>query len=79
MKNKIITFDKSLKKNILQYFGYTTNDTGEIVEIENYDNKALTSEGDILTLEEFAGIQKGSLLFIKSDIISLIKLADKLI
>ncbi len=79
MENEIITFNPSLKTEILKYFGYGINKEDEIIELDNTESKALTPEGEILTLSEFAGIRGGSLLFIKSDIVSLIKLADKLI
>lgn len=80
--DKIITFDPdpSLKMEILDIFGKTVNKEGCIVEKDNPDQPVFLPNGDTITLNDFAGIIKGnSLHFIKSDIVSLLQLADKLI
>jgi len=71
MKN-IVTFDKSLKKDILDIFDKSIDEEGYIVEKSNTKQRVLSAEGDELELEDFAGIKKGSEVFIKNNIISLI-------
>jgi len=72
-----ITFEKSAKRQILGFFGLTVNDQGFIIE-ENSRKKVCSPEGDHLQLEDFAGFKNGSMVFIKSDITSLISLSDAL-
>lgn len=74
----IITFDSASKKKILDFFDKTVNGEGYIVEKNNQDQKVLTIEGEPLMHDDFAGLMKGSEIFIKSDIASLIKLTDKI-
>ena len=78
MLEKVITFDNSVKPDILDFFGKMVDDNGYIVEKGNASQKILTPDGDELKIEEFAGIKRGSEVFIKSDLMSLINLADKL-
>ena len=75
MKN-VITFDKEAKKQILEFFDKTTDQEGYIVEKDNPSQKVLSADGQPLTLQEFAGIRKGSEIYIKSDFNSLIDVAD---
>jgi len=75
----IITFDKSAKKFILKAFGKGVNEEKYLVELDNPNQKVLTPDGESLKLENFAGIKKGSEVFIKSDIISLAKMAGDLV
>lgn len=77
MEKITITFDKSLKKEILEIFDKKLDDDGIIVEKDNPTQKVLSPEGEIINLQEFAGITKGSQIFIKSDLISLIDFAKK--
>lgn len=74
---KIITFEDSAKKQILSFFDKTV-DEGFIVEKEDTTQKVITPDGEEVTLEEFAGITKGSEIFIKSDLPSLFGLIDRL-
>jgi len=67
-----ITFDKSAKKEILSAFNKSVKDDF-IVEKENPNQKIHAFDGQELTLEQFAGIQKGSEIFIKRDLCSLMK------
>ena len=78
MDSKIIAFDKDLKMEILSIFDKTVDDEGYIVEKSNPKQRVLTTEGEEVELTEFAGIGSGSMIFIKSDFISLMKLADSL-
>lgn len=71
-----ITFDKSAKIFVLKAFDKSVNKDGVIVESKNPSQKVLAPDGQEVTFEEFAGIKKGSEVFIKSDLISLLKLCD---
>ena len=71
-----ITFEVSAKKEILSFFDKTTDDQGYIVEKEDITQRVITPEGEEVKLDEFAGIRKGSEIFIKSDLPSLFNLID---
>lgn len=73
---KAITFDKSAKKAVLDLFGKTVDNEAFIVEKSNKKQKVMTPNGEPVALNEFAGIRRGSQVFIKSDIPSLIALTD---
>lgn len=78
LQEGIITFDANLKSEILSCFGKTVDDSGYIVERDDPSQRVLTPDGEDITLDEFAGIRKGSEIFIKADLPSLIKLLDTL-
>lgn len=78
MERNVITFDESLKKEILDIFDKTVDDEGYIIEKDTKE-RVLSPDGEEIELEKFAGITKGSEIFIKSDIFSLIDLTDRLI
>lgn len=73
-----ITFDKSAKDFVLETFNKSTDDEGYIVEKDSPNQRVLTPDGEEIKKEEFAGIKKGSEKYIKSDLVSLIKLSDEL-
>ncbi len=75
---KTITFDKSASQFILDTFNKSVDQEGYIVEKDNPRQRVLTSDNEEIKLDEFAGIKKGSEVFIKSDLVSLIKLSDDL-
>ncbi|PIV18389.1 MAG: hypothetical protein COS41_04565 [Elusimicrobia bacterium CG03_land_8_20_14_0_80_50_18] len=79
MAEEIITFteDQKTKEFILKIFGKTVDAEGYIVEIDNPAQKVLTPDGEALLFEDFAGVQKGSELFIKSDLPSIFKVATR--
>jgi hypothetical protein len=74
--NNVITFDAEFKEKILEAFGKTTDQEGYVVEKNNSAQRILTPDGEPLLSKDFVGIRKGSLVFIKSDINSLIDLSD---
>jgi hypothetical protein len=76
LQEGIITFDAASKQEILSYFGKTIDTDGYIIEAENPTQRVITPDGEDITLEEFAGIRKGSEIYIKSDLPSLIELID---
>ncbi|MEE8403263.1 MAG: hypothetical protein V3R93_05885 [Candidatus Hydrothermarchaeaceae archaeon] len=78
MIENVITFEESAKIEILSFFDKSLDDEGFVVEKDNHSQRVITPEGDEIALEEFAGLKKGSEIFIKSDLISLMNLSDKL-
>ena len=76
LQEGVITFDATSKQEILSFFGKTTDSDGYLIEADNPAQRVITPDGEDITLEEFAGIRKGSEIYIKSDLPSLIKLID---
>ena len=77
-KEGVITFDSASKKEILSFFGKTLDDEGYIIESDNPSQRVITPDHEEIKLNEFAGIRKGSEIYIKSDLPSLIMLVDSL-
>lgn len=80
MKN-VITFESSLKKEMLGIFGFTTDEYGYIVEKDTPDQKAMTPDGQSIHIDEWAGLMAapgGGLIFIRSDLVSLIEFSDRI-
>lgn len=75
---KVITFEASAKKEILSFFDKSIDEKGFIVEKDDRTQRVMTPDGEEICLEEFAGLRGGSEIFIKSDLISLINIANKL-
>jgi len=69
-----ITFDDSARAFILDTFGKADR-TGFVVEKKKTDQKVLTPRGEEIPLRDFAGMREGSVIFVKSDIVSLIEAA----
>lgn len=69
-----VTFDQSARNFVLEAFGKTVKD-GFVVEKSQPSLKVLTPRGEEIPVKEFAGIRKGSAVFVKSDIVSLIEAA----
>ena len=74
----IITFENNVAKDILSIFDKSIDEMGYVVERDAPDQKVITPDGEEIKLEEFAGLRKGSEIFVKSDLPSLINLKDKL-
>ncbi len=66
-----ITFSSELKEEILNIFDKKVNEEGIIVEQENEEISVRTVEGNEISIDEFGGIKKGSEIFIKNDLVSL--------
>ncbi len=71
---KTITFDDSSKHIILQIFGKDIDDQGYIVDSTTHD-RVLSPEGEEVLAQDFAGIKKGSEIFITKDLPSLLQFA----
>ena len=69
-----ITFDSSVRDFVLSAFGKTAHE-GFIVEGCHPQQKVLTPRGEEIPVQEFAGVRKGSKIFVKSDIVSLVEAA----
>ena len=69
-------FDKSLERDMLSAFNKGVDTDGFIVE-QDTGQKVVTPEGDNVHIDEFAGIAPGSEVFIKSDLVSLMKFSKK--
>ena len=76
-KNILLTFDSSLKREVLGFFDKEVNDDGLIVERLNPEQLVLSSDGQEVKLEEFGGVKKGSEVFIKNDLVSLMRLSKE--
>jgi len=72
----VITFEKSAREDVLSFFDKTIDENGFIVEKEDPTQKVITPDGEEITIDNFAGIRKGSDIFIKSDLNSLINLTE---
>lgn len=70
-----ITFDESARDFILDTFGKTVRD-GYIVEKSDPRQRVVTPRGEEIPIDEFAGIRKGSAVFVKTDIVSIIEAAE---
>lgn len=69
-------FDKSANRKILQYFNKDIDSDGFVIEIGT-KKKVLTSDGEVLHIDDFGGIFIGSEIYIKSDIASIVKFLQK--
>lgn len=69
-----IVFDESSKKVILQIFGKGVDDQGYIFDLKT-NQRVLSPEGDEVLAEDFAGMKKGSEIFITKDLPSLLQYA----
>ncbi len=74
----IITFNKSAKKFILDTFGKMVDGEGYLAEKNNLKQRVLTQDGEEIYIDEFGGIRGGSEIYIKSGLMSLIRLCDAL-
>jgi len=73
-----IIFDKSATDFILETFDKTVDKEGYIIEKDDPKQRVLTSDAQEIKKDELAGIRKGSEIFVKSDLPSLIQLLDDL-
>lgn len=67
-----IIFNSSAKDFVLGAFDKTIDSLGYIVESDNTLQKVKTKDGQDIKEDQFAGIRKGSEIYMKSDILSLI-------
>ncbi|MFY9228008.1 MAG: hypothetical protein WAO28_01625 [Candidatus Microsaccharimonas sp.] len=72
---KTLAFDEASKNVILQLFGKAIDQQGFIFDIKT-GVRVLNPEGDEVLARDFAGIRKGSEIFITRDLPSLIQFAS---
>lgn len=67
-----LTFDESAAEFVLQAFGRKIDDEGYVVN-PNTGKREVSPEGDELRAEAFAGVERGSLLFLDDNFDSLVE------
>jgi len=72
-----MTFEKEVKKEILELLDKTTDSDKFIVEKNDPTQRVLTFDGEEISFDEFGGVQKGSEVFIKDNLISLFRLSKR--
>jgi hypothetical protein len=70
-----ITFSKESRSVVLDLFNKSLDSEGFIVEKDNLSQRVITIDGEEIHEKEFGGIRKGSEIFFKSDLPSLIDLS----
>ncbi|HLZ14550.1 MAG TPA: hypothetical protein VKQ34_01010 [Candidatus Saccharimonadales bacterium] len=73
-----VTFDQALRDFVLDAFDKKVDESGYLVEKSNPEQRVLSKDGQQIPKEKFAGIRKGSEIYIKSDLLSLIELCEDL-
>ena len=68
-----ITFDDSAREFVLNTFHKTSDKREYVVEKADPRQRVLTPRGEDIPLDEFAGVRRGSTVFVKSDIVSLVE------
>lgn len=74
MKPKLLFTDAALPL-VLEAFGKSIDPNGIIVETSTGD-PVLTPEGETIEASKFGGIKKGSEIFMKDDLFSIMKLTE---
>ena len=72
-----ITFDESAIEFILDAFDKSIDSEGFIVEKRNPKQRVLTPEGEEIQSNDLGAIKKGSELYIKKDLSSILKLSKR--
>lgn len=70
-----IVFDEDSRDFILDAFGKCVNRDGYIADKKDQSQKVLTPRGEEIKASEFIGVRKGSTIFVKSDIVSIVETA----
>lgn len=76
--SKTITFSRSAEADVLSAFDKSVDKDGFIVESKNPMKRVLSPDGEPVKAQRLGAIKRGSLLFFKSDLPSLIELSDRL-
>lgn len=66
-----ISFDKALKPQILQAFNKKVDKDSFILD-DATGKRVLTQEGEEIKVKDFGGVLKGSVIFVKSDLMALV-------
>ena len=77
MTRHVFTFPSSCKEAILKALGVEVRALGLLFD-KKTGEQIYTRDAEEVTIDAFAAVKKGSLVFLKSDLPSLIQLADEL-
>jgi len=66
-----LTFDASVAEDVIKEFGREVDDDGYIVDPET-GNRVETESGDQIHVDQFAGVEKGSIIFLDDDFNTLV-------
>lgn len=66
-----LTFDASVAEDVIREFGKEVDDNGYIVDPET-GNRVETESGDPINVDHFAGVEKGSMIFLDDDFNTLV-------
>lgn len=69
-----LTFTPGALSFLLNAFGHSLNENGAILDPAG--DAVLTPEGEEITKENFGGFKKGSINFLKKDLLTAIKLTE---
>ena len=69
-----LTFTPGALPFLLKTFGFSINENGAILNAAH--EAVLTPEGEEVTKENFGGFKKGSIQFLKKDLLTAIKLTE---
>lgn len=76
MLNIIFHDDLKTKKFILGLLNKTWDSEHYIIDKQSKE-RVIDSDGSYITVEEFGGVKKGSQIFVKNNIVSLVTFYDK--
>jgi len=66
-----VTFDESAAEFVIESFGREVDEEGYVVDPQTGERET-TPGGEEIKAEEFAGVEKGSVLFLDGDFTSLV-------
>ena len=69
-----LTFNPSALPFLLKTFDHSINENGVILDPSG--EAVLTPEGEEITIDNFGGFKKGSINFLKKDLLTAIKLTE---
>lgn len=75
-KVSYISFDNSSKEFVLQSLGKGIDQDGYIIEIKT-NKQVLTQDGEPMHIEDFGGVRKGSEIFFKKDLPSVLEAFER--
>ena len=70
-----LTFDESAKIEVLGFLNKDIDSENYIIEKDNPSQRVLTIDGEEVQISEFGGAKAGSEVFIKKDIVALMRLS----
>jgi len=76
MLKNVVTFDRDTRDFVLDSLDKAVDDDGYIVEKKDKTKRVLGRDGEFVKARDLAAVKKGSFVFFKSDLPSLISLSD---